>query len=91
MASVAGANEVALLMWSPLSGGYLSGKYTAGRGGVETGRRARLNFLPIDQLQADLIVFELRKIALEFDSVSRTEMPYPRCTRQFHDKDRVLT
>ena len=68
IASVAEANEVALLVWSPLSGGYLSGKYTAGSGATETGRRARLNFPPIDPVKADPIVFELRKIATELDS-----------------------
>jgi aryl-alcohol dehydrogenase-like predicted oxidoreductase len=68
IASVAQANEVALLVWSPLSGGYLSGKYTAGSGGTETGRRATLNFPPIDPVKADPIVFELREIATALDA-----------------------
>jgi aryl-alcohol dehydrogenase-like predicted oxidoreductase len=68
IAPVAGANEVALLVWSPLSGGYLSGKYTAGGGGTAAGRRTRLNFPPIDPLKADPIVLELRKAAAELDS-----------------------
>jgi hypothetical protein len=37
-------------------------------GGTETGRGARLNFPPIDPVKADLIVFELRKVAAELDS-----------------------
>lgn len=68
IAPVAEANEVALLVWSPLSGGYLSGKYTAGSDSKEVGRRARLNFPPIDPLKAEPIIFELREIATELGS-----------------------
>jgi len=46
IAPVAKANDVALLVWSPLAGGYLSGKYTQGKAG-ETGRRTNLNFPPM--------------------------------------------
>ena len=48
IASVAEANDVALLVWSPLAGGYLSGKYTVQTSAPATGRRTRLNFPPID-------------------------------------------
>lgn len=68
IASVAKANGVALLVWSPLSGGYLSGKYSAGNEGVETGRRANLNFPPIDPAKVDPIVLELREVATEVHS-----------------------
>jgi aryl-alcohol dehydrogenase-like predicted oxidoreductase len=68
IAPVAKANGVALLVWSPLSGGYLSGKYTAGNKGVESGRRANLNFPPIDPARVDPIVLELREVAREVDS-----------------------
>jgi aryl-alcohol dehydrogenase-like predicted oxidoreductase len=64
IAPVAKANDVSLLVWSPLAGGYLSGKYTQGGGG-ETGRRAKLNFPPIDTANADPIVRVLRDIAAE--------------------------
>ncbi|MDB5990820.1 MAG: Oxidoreductase [Herbaspirillum sp.] len=67
IAPVARANGVALLVWSPLSGGYLSGKYTAGSG-MDTGRRANLNFPPINPIKVDPIVLELRQIATELDS-----------------------
>ena len=40
----------------------------SGGGSTEMGRRARLNFPPIDPVKADPIVFELRKIATELDS-----------------------
>jgi aryl-alcohol dehydrogenase-like predicted oxidoreductase len=68
IAPVAKANEVALLVWSPLAGGYLSGKYTQGSGGGETGRRTRLNFPPIDPARADPIVRVLRDIATELNA-----------------------
>jgi aryl-alcohol dehydrogenase-like predicted oxidoreductase len=61
------ANEVSLLVWSPLAGGYLSGKYTQGSDG-ETGRRTRLNFPPIDPAKADPIVLVLRNIATELNA-----------------------
>ncbi|HTK02001.1 MAG TPA: aldo/keto reductase [Bordetella sp.] len=65
---VAQANGVALVVWSPLSGGYLSGKYTAGGDGTGTGRRANLNFPPVDPAKVDPIVLELREVAKELDS-----------------------
>ncbi|HSC10368.1 MAG TPA: aldo/keto reductase [Rhodanobacteraceae bacterium] len=68
IAPVAKTNGVALLVWSPLSGGYLSGKYTAGNDGVATGRRANLNFPPIDPVRADAIVLQLRNVAREVDA-----------------------
>jgi len=64
------AAGVALLVWSPLSGGYLSGKYTAGNEGVEAGRRTNLNFPPIDPARVDPIVVELREVAREVDSTT---------------------
>lgn len=65
IAPVADASGVSLLVWSPLSGGYLSGKYTAGGENAGTGRRANLNFPPIDPSKADPIVHVLRAIAKE--------------------------
>lgn len=92
IAPVAKANDVALLVWSPLAGGYLSGKYTQGKGG-ETGRRTNLNFPPIDPAKADPIVgartpdqlaanLDAQQIALTAAQTERLQ--------QFHDKDRVL-
>jgi aryl-alcohol dehydrogenase-like predicted oxidoreductase len=68
IAPVARANGVGLVVWSPLSGGYLSGKYTAGHDGSDSGRRANLNFPPIDPARVDPIVQELRRVAGELDS-----------------------
>jgi aryl-alcohol dehydrogenase-like predicted oxidoreductase len=67
IAPVAKANDVSLLVWSPLAGGYLSGKYTQGSNG-ETGRRSSLNFPPIDPAKADSIVRVLRDIAAELNA-----------------------
>ncbi|WP_025600250.1 aldo/keto reductase [Burkholderia sp. WSM2230] len=67
IAPVAKANDVALLVWSPLAGGYLSGKYTQGSGG-EAGRRTSLNFPPIDPAKADPVVNVLREIATELSA-----------------------
>ncbi|MDE3080280.1 MAG: aldo/keto reductase [Paracoccaceae bacterium] len=51
---------VGLMVWSPLAGGYLSGKYTGGQG---DGRRASFDFPPIDRPKADRIVEAMRGIA----------------------------
>ncbi len=53
---------VGLLVWSPLAGGFLSGKFT--RGGTDAaGRRANFDFPPIDKEQAYGIVDAMRPIA----------------------------
>ncbi|MDE3120214.1 MAG: aldo/keto reductase, partial [Paracoccaceae bacterium] len=51
---------VGLMVWSPLAGGYLSGKYTGGQG---DGRRASFDFPPIDRPKTDRIVEAMRAIA----------------------------
>ncbi|TCK39280.1 aryl-alcohol dehydrogenase-like predicted oxidoreductase [Paraburkholderia sp. BL8N3] len=63
IAAVARQNGVSLTIWSPLSGGYLSGKYTAQGGQAAAGRRTSFNFPPIDPAKVDPIVLELRSIA----------------------------
>jgi aryl-alcohol dehydrogenase-like predicted oxidoreductase len=63
VAPVAHQHDMALMVWSPLSGGYLSGKYTAQNGTPAKGRRSNLNFPPIDPRKADPIVEELRVVA----------------------------
>lgn len=68
IAPIAKQHNVALLVWSPLSGGYLSGKYTPGGGSADTGRRANLNFPPIQPAKVDPIVLELREVAKAVDS-----------------------
>jgi aryl-alcohol dehydrogenase-like predicted oxidoreductase len=63
IAPVAHHHNTALMVWSPLSGGYLSGKYTAQTDKSAKGRRTNLNFPPIDPRKADPIVEELRIVA----------------------------
>ena len=54
------SEQVGLMVWSPLAGGYLSGKYTDATG---EGRRANFDFPPIDKDKADRIVRAMRPIA----------------------------
>lgn len=65
IAPVAANAGIALIVWSPLSGGYLSGKYTAGADASDGGRRAALNFPPIDPARVDPIVLALRQVAAQ--------------------------
>jgi aryl-alcohol dehydrogenase-like predicted oxidoreductase len=54
---------VGCLVWSPLAGGYMAGKYTPGEGvTVEAGRRANFDFPPLDKDKADRIVVAMREI-----------------------------
>ncbi|QGZ66047.1 aldo/keto reductase [Paraburkholderia acidisoli] len=68
IAAVAQLREMALMIWSPLSGGYLSGKYTAGAPHAQAGRRTTLDFPPVDPELADPIVHTLRAVAQEHDA-----------------------
>lgn len=49
------------LIWSPLAGGFLSGKYT--RDGEASGRRANFEYPPIEKEQGFNVVDKLREIA----------------------------
>jgi len=49
------------LIWSPLAGGFLSGKYT--REGEASGRRANFEYPPVDKEQGYNVVDKLREIA----------------------------
>jgi aryl-alcohol dehydrogenase-like predicted oxidoreductase len=55
------SEEVGLMVWSPLAGGYLSGKYSAG--GAADGRRAAFDFPPVDRDRGDAVVAAMRLIA----------------------------
>lgn len=52
---------VGLMVWSPLAGGYLSGKYSGS--GTNDGRRATFDFPPIDRPKADRIIAVMQDIA----------------------------
>jgi len=51
-----------LMVWSPLAGGLLSGKYV--KGGAEAGsRRQSFDFPPVDRARADIVIDAMRPIA----------------------------
>jgi aryl-alcohol dehydrogenase-like predicted oxidoreductase len=63
-ASMMAEEGVGCLVWSPLSGGYMAGKYTPGGDTpVEPGRRANFDFPPLDKDKADRTVVVMRQIA----------------------------
>jgi aryl-alcohol dehydrogenase-like predicted oxidoreductase len=55
------SEEVGLMVWSPLAGGLLSGKYS--REGAGEGRRANFDFPPVDKDRAFDIVDVMRPMA----------------------------
>jgi aryl-alcohol dehydrogenase-like predicted oxidoreductase len=56
------SEKVGLMVWSPLAGGYLSGKYSPGGEGANDGRRASFDFPPIDRTRADACVEVMREV-----------------------------
>lgn len=54
------SEQVGLLVWSPLAGGYLSGKF---RSADAEGRRANFDFPPLDKPRADRVVEAMAPIA----------------------------
>ncbi len=53
---------VGLMVWSPLAGGLLSGKYD--KGAAEAGsRRQSFDFPPVDRARADVVIAAMRPIA----------------------------
>ena len=58
------AEGLGLMVWSPLAGGFLSGKYSDGAGGAnEKGRRDTRAFPPVDQTRGSNVVEAMRPIA----------------------------
>ena len=56
-------DQIACLPWSPLAGGYLSGKFSPGGDAQAEGRRKNFDFPPLDKVKADKIVEVMRPIA----------------------------
>jgi aryl-alcohol dehydrogenase-like predicted oxidoreductase len=56
------SEKLGLMVWSPLAGGYLSGKYSPGGEGAGDGRRASFDFPPIDRTRADACVEVMREV-----------------------------
>ena len=51
-----------LLPWSPLAGGFLSGKYTRDREAANEGRRSKFDFPPVDREKGYAIVDALLEV-----------------------------
>ncbi|MEN2747156.1 aldo/keto reductase [Sphingomonas sp. T9W2] len=56
------SEKIGLMVWSPLAGGYLSGKYD-GEGNDPDGRRATFDFPPVDRTRGSAVLAEMRRIA----------------------------
>jgi aryl-alcohol dehydrogenase-like predicted oxidoreductase len=54
------SERVGLMVWSPLAGGLLSGKYAQG---TSEGRRAKFAFPPVDRARADAVIQAMRPVA----------------------------
>ncbi|MCX2483245.1 aldo/keto reductase [Pedobacter sp. MR2016-24] len=54
------SENLGLMVFSPLAGGYLSGKY---RSGESTGRRATIQFPPVDEVKGEPVLAALQEIA----------------------------
>jgi aryl-alcohol dehydrogenase-like predicted oxidoreductase len=74
--------QIGCLVWSPLAGGYLSGKYSPdaskmGGEGEAEGRRKTFDFPPLDKARADALVAAMRPIAKAHGtSVARVALGY---------------
>lgn len=76
---------LAILPWSPLAGGLLSGKFTRDGEGPEGSRRASFDFPPVDRQRAFACVDAMRDVGQAHDcSVARVALAYclhkPWCT-----------
>ena len=59
------SERVGLMVWSPLAGGLLSGKYDRANAGE--GRRANFDFPPVNRDRADAVIAAMRPIAQAHD------------------------
>ncbi len=60
--------KMGLMVWSPLAGGLLSGKYGPGAPGNGEGRRAGFDFPPVDKDRAWACVAAMRDVAAKHDA-----------------------
>jgi len=69
--------RIGCLVWSPLAGGYLSGKYSEGGEGGTEGRRKNFDFPPVDRARGEPIIAAMRPIAKAHDtSVARVALAW---------------
>ncbi|MBK1623442.1 aldo/keto reductase [Afifella marina] len=57
------SEKVGLMVWSPLAGGFLSGKYSRDDEKSGDGRRATFDFPPVDKDRGYAVIDEMRKVA----------------------------
>ncbi|MFJ1311396.1 aldo/keto reductase [Agrobacterium sp. P15N1-A] len=55
------AEKIGLMVWSPLAGGYLSGKYEDGK--AADGRRESFDFPPVDRVRGSATLAVMKRIA----------------------------
>jgi aryl-alcohol dehydrogenase-like predicted oxidoreductase len=63
IAPMLAAEGLGLMVWSPLAGGFLSGKYSAGGEGAGESRRAVFEFPPVEPARGDAVIQAMRPIA----------------------------
>lgn len=69
--------QVGLMVWSPLAGGLLSGKFGPGSNGPEGARRVSFDFPPVERDRAWACVDAMREIAQAHDtSVARVALAW---------------
>ncbi|MBO0143948.1 aldo/keto reductase [Agrobacterium sp. Ap1] len=69
--------KLGLMVWSPLAGGLLSGKYGPGAPGNGEGRRQEFDFPPVDNYRAWACVAAMREIAARHEtSVAAVALAY---------------
>ncbi len=65
------------MVWSPLAGGLLSGKFGPGSNGPEGARRAAFDFPPVDKDRAWKCIDAMREVAAAHDtSVARVALAW---------------
>jgi aryl-alcohol dehydrogenase-like predicted oxidoreductase len=71
------SEQVGLLIWSPLAGGFLSGKFSRQEKGPDGARRANFNFPPVDEARAYLVLDALAEVAQALEvSVARIALAW---------------
>ncbi|MGO8994633.1 MAG: aldo/keto reductase [Polyangiaceae bacterium] len=74
---------LAILPWSPLAGGLLSGKFDPDKPGPEGARRSSFDFPPVDRARLPKVLAALRTVSKEADvSVARVALAW-QLTRPF--------
>ena len=75
------ADALGVLVWSPLAGGYLTGRYAPDQDGGRTdGRRTTFSFPPVDTPRADAVVAALRDDRGRARRVRSRRSPFPGCS-----------